>query len=57
MAGSLCLPVCFTVVVYCLESIFIYRITIVSMARKRQGGGEGAVLQLAGSRSCLLPQC
>lgn len=38
MAGSLCLPVCFIAVVYRLELIFGYQISILRMA------GEGRVL-------------
>lgn len=40
MAGSLCLPVCFIAVVYCLELIFVYQISIL---RKAGGGGSSAV--------------
>lgn len=55
MAGSLCLPVCFIAVVCCFESIFVYQISILRMAGEGRVKGEGAALQFAGPRSCLLP--
>lgn len=40
MAGSLCLPVCFTAVADCLGSIFGYRITVLGLG---EVGGSSAV--------------
>lgn len=56
MAGSLCLPVCFIAVVYCLESIFVYQISILRMAGEGrvEGGCSSAVSRTKKLSFCLM---
>lgn len=55
MSGSLCPPICFIAVVYCLESIvFGYQISVLRMVGKVGVGAQFCSLKDQGAGCCLM---